>query len=296
MCPILANSASRELVFVSVVVLCPWPVVAAACQSPPPDSGRQWAVEATFATGSPGGWIQVRENQVRGTRLNFRQDLGVGSLQTVALDAELHPGRRTEWNILIESYSLRGRAVLSRDVNFNGATLAANSRLLTRTDFPSFLQGTVTVRRRLASLANGGMLRWDAGLTFVALEFRLSGTLAAASIGSETKEDFVSQELPIPVAGASLEQPVAGPLTLRAAIDGGYLPSISSLRREGGEVMLQQSHFAASLAMLYRVHMRWNVRLGYEFTGFAQHERSREDGNDIHVDSSALLLGLGCLF
>lgn len=251
-----------------------------------------WDAGAFFETGSPGGWVQVRENQIEGTRLGFRQDLGAGSLHTVAVGADLHPGRRTEWAILLESHSLSGRAVLPHSVNFNGATLAANSTLLTQTTFPSFLQVTVTARRRLASLPNGGSVRGDLGLTFVALVFRLSGTIAPASHGSETKEDFVTQELPVPVVGVSLEEPVAGPLRLRAGLDGGYLPTINSLRREGGEVTLQQTHLAASLAIAYRIRGRWDARLAYRITHFAQRETSAEDGNEIRLDSRGISLGL----
>ncbi|HEX8717600.1 MAG TPA: hypothetical protein VF722_11565, partial [Gemmatimonadaceae bacterium] len=206
--------------------------------------------------------------------------------------AELHPGRRTEWTILLESHSLSGRAVLPHDVNFNGATLAANSTLLTRTTFPSFLQATVMARRRFASLANGGTVRGDLGLTFVALVFRLSGTLAPASHGSETRKDFVTQELPVPVVGVSVEEPVVGPLSLHAALDGGYLPTINSLRREGGEVRLQQSHVAASLTIACRIQARWDARLAYRVTHFAQRETSAEDGNELRLDSRGISLGL----
>ena len=285
-----------SLVPAAVLGVCAlWPRPSAA-QLPQAHTGLSWEAGAFFEAASPGGWVQVRENRIEGTRLGFRQDLGARSLHTMAVGAELHPGRRTEWTILLESHSLSGRAVLPHEVNFNGATLAANSTLVTRTTFPSFLQATVMARRRFASLANGGTVRGDLGLTFVALVFRLSGTLAPASHGSETKEDFVTQELPVPVIGVSVEEPVVGPLTLRAVLDGGYLPTINSLRREGGEVTLQQSHVAASLRLAYRIHAHWDVRLAYRFTHFAQRETSAEDGNQIRVDSRGIALGFAGAF
>lgn len=129
-------------------------------------------------------------------------------------------------------------------------------------------------------------------MTFVALVFRLSATLSPASHGSETREDFVTQELPVPEAGVSLEESVVGPLTLRAALDGVYLPTINSLRREGGEVRLQQSHVAVSLTIACRIQARWDARLAYRVTHFAQREMSAEDGNEIRLDSRGISRGL----
>ena len=292
--PAMVKGDLRVRAVVPVAVLCGcalWSRPSAA-QLPQRQPVFAWDAGAFFERGSPEGWVQVRENQIEGTRLGFRRDLGARSWQTVAVRAELHPGRRTEWTILLESHSLSGTAALPHEVNFNGATLAANSTIFTRTTFPSFLQATVTVRRRFASLANGGTLRGDLGLTFVALTFRLSGTLAPASHGSETQEDFVTQELPVPEVGVSLEEPVAGPFTVCAALNGGYLPSINSLRREGGEVTLRQTHLAAALVIAYRIQTHWDARLAYRFTHFTQQETSAEDGNDIRIDSRGISLGL----
>jgi hypothetical protein len=65
--------------------------------------------------------------------------------------------------------------------------------------------------------------------------------LAPGSTGDEMKEDFVTQELPIPLLGVALDYPFTDRLHLISSLNGAYLPRVNSLRKEGGEVTLTQT-------------------------------------------------------
>jgi hypothetical protein len=58
--------------------------------------------------------------------------------------------------------------------------------------------------------------------------------LAATTRGNETSEDFLTQELPVPLLTLRIELPIGGALSLTSVVTGGWLPSVNSLRSEGG--------------------------------------------------------------
>jgi opacity protein-like surface antigen len=181
---------------------------------------------------------------------------------------------------------------LPNDVLFNGATLAGGSTLITRTHFPHFMRVTLTGERRLASIGGRGTLSGNAGFTFVLLTFELQGTLAPNTAGRETKEDFVTQELPVPLVGLRLEYPLARRVSVVSAVDGGFLPWVNSLRSEGGTVSLKQSHVDLALGLAYALTRSLQLDVGYRGTRFAQFERSHEDGNDIRFGEDAVRVGM----
>ena len=255
-------------------------------------SAGRWELSAGAQLASPRGWVQVRESEIDGTRLRYGPDLGVRRDHAWSLGVRYRASHRTAFTLDIESRALDGSATLPRDVYFNGTTLAGGATLATRTHFPRFLQFTGTVERRLAAMGNGATLAARAGLTFVALTFVLHGTLAPGSVLRETSEDFVTQELPVPVVGLVFQRPLGRRVALVASAAGGGLPRVNSLRHEGGRVMLSQSHADLSLGLRYTLSPAWRVTGGYHFTHFAQHETSAEDGNDIVLDEHAARLVL----
>jgi hypothetical protein len=279
--------ASRSLALALVAgILAPAPLCAQAAG----DSASSWAFSLDGGAGAPAGWVQVRENELAGTRLLFRNDLRVRRAWTVRGSATRRLGARTVLDVALEGWSLQGTAVPRSDVMFNGATLAADSVLHTRTGFGDFLQLTAQVRRRLAARARN-VLSGSLGLTFVALNFVLQGTLAPGSALHETREDFVTQELPVPVAGLAYEHAFTPRLVLAASAAGGWLPVVNSLRREGGEVTLTQTHADLAIALRWRVSPRTRVSFGWRWTHFAQREESTEDGNAIRLDRGAVTVG-----
>lgn len=255
-----------------------------------PGDSASWMLWLDAGVGPPSGWVQVRENALEGTRLHFRRDLGVRRVWTVR-GTLVHPiGTRTLLDIALEGWSLRGDVVPRSDVVFNGATLAADSVLHTRTGFGDFLQLTANVRRRLV-VRRRDVLSGSVGLTFVALNFVLQGTLAPGSALHETREDFVTQELPVPVLGLTWDHALTPRLTLAAHASGGWLPIVNSLRREGGEVTITQTHADLGLALRWRMARHSRLSLGWRFTHFAQREESGEDGNAIRLDRGAVTVG-----
>jgi hypothetical protein len=125
----------------------------------------------------------------------------------------------------------------------------------------------------------------------VYLNFVVHGTIAPDSPGHESKEDFQTQELPVPLLGVRVDEPVRDDLTVYASLDGGDLPWVNSLRTEGGTVDLTQSHADFGLGIRYAWLPMLSVQGGFQYTYFVQHEKSGEDNNFIQLSEPALLLG-----
>ncbi|HEY7876904.1 MAG TPA: hypothetical protein VIC55_01690 [Gemmatimonadaceae bacterium] len=267
-----------------------YPLARASAQDT--DTLPVWQIALGARLGTPQGWVQVRESAIAGTRLRFGPDLGVHTLHSYAFGVTRRLGARTALAITIESIALDGAITLPRDVQFNGATLEQGTTARTATHVPRFLDVTATVDHRLVTLGDRGGLSLCGGFTFVGLTFVLHGTLAPRSALHETSEDFVTQELPVPVLGVSLDLPIARRTALTADADGGYLPRVNSLRREGGEVTLSQSHARLAAGARYDLTRSLGIRATYLFTHLAQHENSMEDGNDIVLNASTVMVGI----
>jgi hypothetical protein len=69
----------------------------------------------------------------------------------------------------------------------------------------------------------------------------------------DLSEDFLTQELPVPLLGFRIDRPLLDRLSLVGSLTGGYLPRVDSLRYEGGEVRLSQTHADASAGPRYRL-------------------------------------------
>lgn len=110
------------------------------------------------------------------------------------------------------------------------------------------------------------------------------------------KEDFVSQELPIPMVGVQLDEPLDDRLAFVASLDGAWLPRVNSLRKEGGEVTLAQTNGDAALGLCYALTRTLDLTGDYRFGYFKQDERSHEDGNHILLKSHSVELGLSYTF
>ena len=260
------------------------------------ESFAHWRVALTLGYGDPSGYVQVRENQIEGTRLDFGSDLGVNHLSNEALHVAYRIDPDQSVQMVLRNCTLSGSMVLPQDVHFNGATLAAGTRLRTITHFPDFLRATVFYQRTFSQFPNGGSLSGRAGFTFDGLTFKLDGTLTPDSIGHEMKEDFVTQELPVPMIGAQLDEPVNGRLAFVASLDGAWLPRVNSLRTEGGEVTLAQTDMDATLGLDYALTPSLGLTGDYRFGYFKQDERSREDGNRILLKSQSVELELSYAF
>lgn len=276
-----------------------WParaafVIGAALAAPlsAQEGAPGWDVSLRGSFGRPSGSVQVRENALEGTPLELRGDLGVTTSESIGLRLAHRAASGSELSLSLESLFVYGSTRLPSDVLFNGATLEGGTELRTR---PEWYRVSAAYSRRLVSFAGGGSLTAEAGLAFVLLTFKLDGTLSPATKGTETKEDFVTQELPVPTLGLRLERPLSRRLTFTASASAGLLPLVDSLRNEGGVVKISQHDVGLSLGLATSLG-GLRVEAGYRFGDFAQHEVSREDDNDVRLREHAVFVSLGRFF
>jgi opacity protein-like surface antigen len=250
-----------------------------------------WDAALRVQVGYPGGFVQVGENQHPGNRLSFHGDLGVDLTETVELDLGYHLTPWDRFRFSLQMFFLDGSTTLGNDTFFNGTQLMGGTRLDTQTNFPEFFRTTAMYERTLLAIGDRGTFSGRAGITFVYLNFALHGTIAPNSPGHESKEDFQTQELPVPLLGFRLDYPFGDRLSLYGSLDGGYLPWVDSLRTEGGTVDLTQSHADLGLGLSYAWLPSLSVQAGFQYTYFVQHEKSHEDDNLIQLSEPALQLG-----
>lgn len=250
-----------------------------------------WQLGFSAERGTPGGYVQVRENQIDGTPLQLRSNLGVTSATNLRLSAVHSFGRDGLLHLALSSTTLDGTATLGQTAYFNGTTLAPGP-ISSDTHFPDYLRLQADYRYRVTGFGHGGRLWLSAGLAFVSLNFRIAATVAPGSIGHETKEDFNTQELPIPVFGIHLSYPLGAALSLYAGFQGGHLPWTNSLRREGGMVQLTQTNEDAVFGLRYRFARTWSARLYLYDYRYQQNERSAEDGNYVQINQHGIGLAI----
>ncbi len=261
----------------------------------PARADNGWDLSVLAEVGSPGGWVQVREGDIQGTRLGIGNDLDINRMTTLRLRAIRSYSDLDEVHLGLATSTLDGSAMIDTPVNFNGATIAPG-RLDTVTHFQDFLALDASYWRRLVGFDNGGGIWGSVGAIFELLNFRLQGTLAADSVGNELKEDFYVQELPVPTLGLHLRYPFGEQWKLTADASAGRLPWVDSFRTEGGEVRLAQTNEDLSLGVEYRFDAQWRAGIYAFHSYFAQNERSNEDGNAIHLTSNGVGIGLGYTF
>lgn len=254
--------------------------------------GSTWKLELFGESGSPSGVVRVREDQIVGTRFDLRHDLGIDRVTTFGFRAVRPVGEAGAIHLRFTGTTLSGSATLADITYFNGTTLEPG-RVSSGTRFLDDWRFEATYWRRVAHFANGGSLWLSGGLTFVSLNFKLKARVAADSVRHETKEDFNTQELPIPIVGVHLDYPVGSRLDLLADLEGGHLPWVSSFRYEGGLVKLTQTHEDVRLGLRYRFSPAWGARLYWFHYAYQQHERSHEDGNFIRLNQQGIGFGIG---
>ena len=207
-----------------------------------------------------------------GTLLRLR-DLGIDVSETLEGSVAVHVTPRDAvrgsylYYFLDGSTTLAGPSVVYNGTEFKPGPLRTNA---------DFYRLSLAYERALLSEPSGEEFIGSVGITYV----NLNPTLTGRGQGKgEQGEDFYMQELPVPILGLRWEHPLAPHLLLRAAVAGGGLPRVNSLRQEGGTVYLQQSHADAGLGLVYLIGQHVQLEAGYHFTYFFQHEKSHEDNN-----------------
>jgi len=259
-----------------------------------------WELAVEGRIGAPTGRLKVGEfptgpfkaggGGTPGTSLRLRE-LGIDV--SGALDASV-AFRLTPQDAIRASYLyyfLRGSTTVDGpSVVFNGAEFGRGP-LDTNADF---YRVSLAYERTLFGRPSGQQFVASAGLTYVHLDPSLTGHVVGQSSseasGGSNSEDFYRQELPVPIVGLHWDHPLSSRLLLRMSVEGGGLPRVDSLRKEGGTVYLQQSHADASVGLAYIFGPHAQLDAGYHFTYFFQHEKSHEDNNLFElIDNSALV-------
>jgi hypothetical protein len=254
-----------------------------------------WHIALIGELSSPSGWVQVRENAIQGTRLRLDNDLNINDMQTIRLLAWKPLSDVAELHFGFAANQLNGHSTTDAPVYFNGATIAPG-KLDADTRFQDFIAFDASYWRRLVDVGQTGSLWGSIGATYVMLNFRVNGALAADSAGNELKEDFYVQELPVPIFGLHLRYPLTDALKLTADASWGRLPWVNSFRTEGGEVRVSQTNWEAVLGLEYAFSPHWKL-VGYAFHRYyGQDESSHEDGNQIRLSSTGGGLGVDYQF
>lgn len=284
----MCNAPLRRLVLLVVFVLAGASVTKSA-------RAASWQLSLAAELGTPSGYVQVRENKIAGTPLGLRGDLGVSTTYNLRLSAIRSFGRVSALHLWLGATQLTGSSRLLQRAYFNGVTLAPGP-ISSDTRFQDFWRLQATYWRKIVGFAGSGGLWLSAGLSFVSLNFRINAKIASDSTGHETKEDFNTQELPIPIFGIHIRYPLADGFSLFADLDGGHLPWTNSLRREGGMVQLTQTNTDALLGLRYRSSGAWLVRAYLFDYRYWQNERSAEDGNFVRINQHGVGLSVGYRF
>jgi opacity protein-like surface antigen len=253
----------------------------------------RWEIWLGAQVGAPRGFVKVGEFDRPGTKLALHHDLGIDTFEVAELGAAWHITDRDALRARFDYTFLWGGTRLDGNVAFNGALLNTGTNLRTR---PVFSRITGLYEHAFVRKRDGTLLAGGAGLTYVYLHWKMTGTLSEQTIGHETGEDFYAQELPVPLLSFRGEYPITPRLHLLGAIDGGGLPKVDSLRNEGGTVKLAQAHVDVFAGVRYMVTPRLVADGGYTYTYFSQHETSREDDNKLLFLGHGVALALTYLF
>ena len=260
-----------------------------------------WQLEAGIGRGTPGGLIQVRENDVQGTALPLGPALGLGYVEHQQFDATDEIDATRAIILRADFARIYGETASTTPVFFNGIELAAGSPLASSASWLNDWQLTALYDQRLTPV--GVDLRVDGtiGLTYRGLTYSLQGHPSDASSpaelsGSRTSEDFITQELPVPQLGLNIRYALAAAWTIDADFLGGHLPRLYSLRNEGGKVYVTQTDQEARLGLEDRWGNGLRLDFGWYDSYFMQYEDSAEDGNYIRLTEHGLYLTLGYRF
>ena len=263
-----------------------------------PVCAAPWHWQFGLDRGVPGGFITVRENAVDGTSLPLRPGLGIDYVQRLHLGAIDKLARGRALVLQLDLVRLHGETVFPTPVYFNGVGLAAGRPVITDTNPVNNWQITALYRQRLFPDTTGRVrLDGELGFTYVGLTYNLQGYPVGAAnpsqlSGATTREDFITQELPVPLAGARLRWPFAHDWDIDAEYLGGHLPRLYSLRNEGGKVYVTQSNVESRLGLLHELDNRLRLGFGWYDRYYMQHEQSAQDGNYIRMNEHGLYLNL----
>jgi len=240
----------------------------------------------------------VRENEIQGTRLRFKPDLGIDTVQIPELWASYWLTDHDALQLQFHYFVADGSQFTDGPVFYNGSSIEGG-QTLHASGSPWATLG-LYYQRLLLPPSSGIDLRAKLGLEFTYLDFDLGHPrLAPDTVGTETREDFNAQELPMPTIGLESRNALSDTLSFETLLLGNWLNHVDSLRTEGGTVYLSQREVQAHARLVYgdpaRLgRLRAFVGVGYLY--YQQKESSHEDGNFIRLSAPGPELGLAFSF
>jgi hypothetical protein len=249
-----------------------------------------------FAGAPAASSTRVRENADDGDRLLLEDDLGIRVIGEARLRLGYDFDADQSLTLMASHIFLYGATTPERDVEYNGTTYQAGRPLESR---PIWLVFELEYERVLVRWGEEGRGRLSLGvgvrLDFLHYTFS-SFTLAPTSTGSEGREDFDAQALPIPVFGLALRQPLARDLDLYGFGRGFRANHWNSFRTEGGTVYWSESFVEAGAGIAWRAAPWLELTAGYRFLYVDIAETSHEDGNYMFLSTHGGTIGATFLF
>jgi hypothetical protein len=265
-----------------------------------------WEVTLEGRVGFPVGHLKVGEfptginkaggGGTPGTLLQLHT-LGIDRSEVIEATAAYHFTPRDAVRAGFLYYFLDGTTTIhGPSIVYNGQEFTAGS-LDTNGDFYRL---SLDYERTLLGGRNGEQeLIGSVGFTYVSINPKLTGSTTgggAEAHGKSNSEDFFRQELPVPILGLRWTYPLSDRWFVRAAISGGFLPRVDSLRTEGGTIYLEQRHADVGLGAVYRLSHIAELEAGYHFSYLFQKELSHEDKNVFELFDNGFQVRLGLRF
>ncbi|MHB2027166.1 MAG: hypothetical protein ACYCPQ_11135 [Elusimicrobiota bacterium] len=241
----------------------------------------QWDLELSNITGftGPDSLVQVRENQVQGTPLQY-SNLGLNEAQIPTIDAKYWLDSRDAVQFQFRYFFLDGTSFVSNPVFLNGSEIAAGQNVNAS---PKEYSASLLYERRLRpSGLDGWDLRGRIGVEYTRINFGFNNGYAQTNPpGGQSVEDFYLQELPVPILGLEGLRRICPHWIADVSLQGNWLGNVYSLRQEGGKVYLSQSGFEFHARLLYesRALEALHPFIGIAYYNYYQFENSAEDGN-----------------
>jgi len=302
--PIIKDNPSQKLrwIYLLAIAIACWLTATGGVHADPANPRPKEVdleIENMSAFTGPDSFVQVRENSTEGTRLGL-PDLGIHAAQIPGLNAAYWMNERNFLNLQLRYFAVRGSHFIKDPANFNGATIAGGQTV--QTDPLWYSVGISYGHRWTPPNFNGWDLMARAGFEYTFINFILNKGHAAVtpdSTGTETKEDFYLQELPVPTMALELRRRVTSNLTAEGSIEGNWINHWNSQRTEGGTIYLSQRKLEAHVRIRLSNGRRFksiHPMIGVFYYNFRQEEESAEDGNLIRWSSFGPELGLGYEF
>lgn len=249
------------------------------------------SVSLGFYSAPVNGMIRDGEFDQKGTRLDFKDDLGIkeASFKELRVDYSFSNERRLI--LIYRSISLEGRAVLAEDSVYNEETFLAGTEI--KSD-PFFSQ----VKAALGfNVLDESKTKLDLllGVEYNWLNFKVSGTKINGERNKQG-ENFTAQELPLPFVGLDVSYEPADKWLIMISGTWYRFNNLNSFREDFGAVRLTQSSSEVNLLASYEISPNVLAGAGYRYFYYMQREESGKEHNLIRLETHGPMLYLAYKF